>query len=384
MVSVKFIPFVLKQLSRRRVRTLLTLLGVATSMFLFSAVQAMQSGVREATTATSKETTLVVYRQNRYCPFTSRLPQHYEQRIKTVAGVTGVVPIQIAVSNCRASLDVVTFRGVPSEQAESMFKRSLRVESGSIDGWLQRTDAALLGKTLAERRGLKVGDTFQAAAVTVTVAGIVDSDREQNRNVAYVHLPFLQQSAGLRKLGVVTQFNVTVDDPANLERVAKSIDAEFASDPDPTSTSSEQAFVARAAQDVIRVVEFTKYLGWACLIAVLALVANAIVLSVQDRVKEHAVLQTLGYKPTMIGRLVITEGLVVGVLGGLLGTAVAAGALAWRTMSLTTEGLSITVRSDPWIVATGLLISAALGIVAGLVPAWQASRRQIVECFRAV
>ncbi len=384
MVPLKFIPLVFKQLTRRRIRTLLTLVGVATSMFLFSAVQAMQSGVHEATTATSKETTLVVYRQNRYCPFTSRLPQHYEQRIKAVPGVTGVVPIQIVVSNCRASLDVVTFRGVPAEQAEDVFRKSLRIEEGSIDAWRQRNDAALLGKTLAERRGLKVGDNFQAAAVTVTIAGIVDSDREQDRNVAYVHLPFLQQSAGIRKLGVVTQFNVTVDDPANLERVGKAIDAEFVSDPDPTSTSSEQAFVARAAQDVIRVVEFTKYLGWACLLAVLALVANAIVLSVQDRMKEHAVMQTLGYNPAMIGRLVITEGLIVGILGGVLGTALAAGVLAWRTMSLTTEGLSISVRSDPWIVITGLGISATLGVFAGLVPAWQASRRQIVDCFRAV
>ena len=116
----------------------------------------------------------------------------------------------------------------------------------------------------------------------------------------------------------------------------------------------------------------------------LALVANAIVLSVQDRVKEHAVLQTLGYKPAMIGQLVITEGLLVGILGGVIGTVLAAGVLAWRTMSLTTEGLSISVRSDPWIILTGLGISAALGVVAGLVPAWQASRRQIVDCFRAV
>lgn len=384
MIAARYIPLVVKQLTRRRVRTLLTLLGVATAMFLFTAVQAMQSGVREATTATASETTLIVYRQNRYCPFSSRLPQHYEQRIAGVPGVTGVVPVQVVVSNCRASLDVVTFRGVPAERAEAVFRRSLRIEDGSLDQWLARGDAALIGKTLAERRGLRVGDRFQAAAVTVAVAGIVDSDREQDRNVAYVHLPFLQQSAGLRKLGVVTQFNVTVDDPAHLERVATAIDAEFATDPDPTSTSSEQAYVARAAQDVIRVVAFTKYLGWACLVAVLALVGNAIVLGVQDRVKEHAVLQTLGFKPRMIGQLVITEGLLVGLLGGLIGTAGAAAGLAWRTMTLTTEGLSISVRSDPQIVVIGLIVSAALGVLAGLVPAWQASRRRIVECFRAV
>jgi putative ABC transport system permease protein len=384
MVQARYFPLVLRQLSRRRMRTALTLMGVTMAMFLFSTVQAMQNGVHEATTVSAKETTLVVYRQNRYCPFASRLPQHYEQRIARVQGVTGVVPIQIVVSNCRAGLDVVTFRGVPVEQAAEVFRKTLRIESGSIDEWLLRSDAALVGQTLAARRGLKVGDRFQAASVTVTVAGIVDSDREQDRNVAYVHLPFLQQSAGIRKLGIVTQFNVTVDDPSNLEKVARAIDAEFASDPDPTSTSSEQAFVARAAQDVIRIVEFTKYLGWACLIAVLALVANAIVLSVQDRVKEHAVMQAIGYSPARIGRLVLTEGLVVGLIGGMIGTGVAAGILAWRTMTLTSEGLSISVRSDLSIVLTGLCISAALGVMAGLVPAWQASRRRIVECFRAM
>ncbi len=384
MIAPKFVPFVLKQLARRRVRTALTLLGVATAMFLFTAVQAMQAGVREATTVSAKETTLVVYRQNRYCPFTSRLPQHYERRIAVVPGVTGVVPIQIVVSNCRASLDVVTFRGVPPEQAQAVFEKTLKIMNGSMADWSSRSDAALVGRTLAERRGLKVGDRFQAAAVTVTVAGVVDSDREQDRNVAYVHLPFLQQSAGLRTLGVVTQFNVTIDDPSRLEAVAKAIDAEFATDADPTSTSSEQAFVARAAVDVIRVVDFTQWLGWGCLAAVLALVANAIVLSVQDRVKEHAVLQTIGYKPRLIGQLVVTEGLLVGLLGGLLGTLLAAAVLAWRTFSLTTEGLSISVRSDSWIIVTGLGISAVLGVLAGAVPAWQASRRQIVECFRRV
>jgi putative ABC transport system permease protein len=384
MVVPRFIPLVLKQLARRRVRTALTLAGVATAMFLFTAIQAMQSGVRDATEAGARETTLIVYRENRYCPFTSRLPQHYEQRIARLPGVTSVLPTQIVVSNCRASLDVVTFRGVPPESAERAFAKSFQIVSGSVQDWLKRSDAALLGRTFAQRRGLKVGDRFQAAGVTVTVAGVIESDREQDQNVAYVHLPFLQRSAGLRKQGIVTQFNVTVNDPSRLEPVARAIDAEFANDPDPTSTSSEQAFVARAAQDVIRIVGFTRYVAWGCLAAVLALVANAIVLSVQDRVREHAVLQTLGYRGTLIARLIISEGALVGVIGGVLGTLIAATLLTYRTFSLTTEGLSINVKSDPMIIVLGLALSAVLGVLAGLVPAWQASRRQIVECFRAV
>ena len=113
MLSTKYIPLVLKQVVRHRTRTVLTLLGVATAMFLFSAVQAMQRGVEEATQATAADTTLVVYRENRFCPATSRLPEYYLDRIKRIDGVQSAVPMKIEVTNCRASLDVVTFRSVP-------------------------------------------------------------------------------------------------------------------------------------------------------------------------------------------------------------------------------------------------------------------------------
>src|SRR5919112_265514 len=115
MLRLKYIPLVLKQVTRHRTRTLLTVAGVATAMFLFCAVQAMQSGVEQATQQTAKDTTLVVYRENRFCPATSRLPEYYGERIAKVPGVVGVVPVRIDVTNCRTSLDVVTFRGVPPE-----------------------------------------------------------------------------------------------------------------------------------------------------------------------------------------------------------------------------------------------------------------------------
>lgn len=384
MLHPRFIPFVWKQVVRRPARTLLTVLGVATAMFLFCAVQAMQAGVREVTETTAKETTLVVYRQNRYCPFTSRLPQHYEQRLARVPGVAAVVPMQIVVSNCRTSLDVVTFRGVPEDRLISAYGGGFEFVSGSLAEWRRRTDAALVGETLASRRGLRVGDRFDAAGVTVTVAGIIRSDRPQDQNVAYVHLPFLQQTAGMRKLGVVTQFNVKVSEPSKLEEVAKAIDAEFARDPDPTSTSSEQAFVARAAQDVVRIVGFTRWLGWGCLAAVLALVGNAIVLGVQDRVREHAVLQTLGFAGSLIARLIVAEGMLVGLLGGAVGTVLAVAVVRWGQFAVSAEGLSVPVKASMTVGVTGLILSALLGILAGLVPAWQASRREITQSFRAV
>jgi len=347
MVALKFIPLVAKQILRQRARTLLTLAGVTSAMFLFVTVQAMQAGVQAATSSSAKDTTLVVYRKERYCPFTSRLPQSYLDRIARLPGVESVVPMKIVVSNCRTSLDVVTFRGVPKEEFSKGIVPRLKLASGSLEQWQRRSDAALLGETLARRRGLKVGDRFEAAGITVYVAGIVRSDEPQDQNVGYVHLDFLQFASGSRAGGIVTQFNVKVSDPAQLEPVARAIDELFAADQEPTHTSPEKAFVARAASDVIEIVRFMGWLGWGCLAAVLALIANAIVLAVQSRIRDHAILQTLGYHRGLIARLIVTEGLLLSLAGGGLGTALALVVLSRSGLALSVDGLSIPFAYGP-------------------------------------
>jgi len=379
----KFWPLVLKQVVRHRVRSLLTIGGVAIAMYLFVAIQAMQRGVAETTQASAADTTLVVYREDRFCPFTSRLPEYYLPKIERIEGVVSAVPLRVVVSNCRASLDVVTFRGAPSDRFASTIGRDAKVVSGSLEGWRRRSDAALVGRTLAARRGLKVGDQFDAAGITAYVAGVIESDQAQDQNVAYVHLDFLQQQAD-RRLGTVTQFNVKVDDPAKLEAVAAEIDALFASAEAPTTTRSEKAFVAQVAGDMIELIGFTRYLGWGCLVAVLALVANAIVLSVQDRIKEHAILQTLGYPGGLIGRLIVTEAVVLGLIGGVAGAGAALLTIQLTRVSFSVDGLSIPIDADPALLGMGMLIAVMLGVLAGAAPAIQAARRPIAACFRAV
>lgn len=382
MLAPRFLPLVAKQVYRHPTRTALTLGGVAVAMFLFVAVQAMQAGVQQATQATAADTTLVVYRQNRFCPATSKLPEYYGDRIARVPGVASVTPVKIVVNNCRTSLDVVTFRGLPEEKLVAQAGR-FDIIDGSVQQWTSRTDAALVGDVLATRRGWKVGDRFDAAGVTCYVAGIIRSEEPQDRNVAFVHLPFLQQATD-KKLGTVTQFVVKVSDPNRIEQVARAIDAEFKSDPEPTSTSAEKAFVARAANDVVRIVGFTQWLGWGCLAAVLALVANAITLAVQDRIREHAVLQTLGYTGGLLIRLIVAEGLLLGLLGGLIGAAAAWLLVTYGGFALSSEGFSVQMTAGAATIAAGLIISGVLGLLAGLVPAIRASRRDIVGCFRAV
>jgi len=353
-------------------------------MFLYCGVQAMQAGAEAVTRSAGDDNVLIVYRKDRYCPFASQMPQSYEQRIAGIAGVESVVPMRIVVSNCRTSLDVVTFRGLPEASFAGEHGRRPNLLSGSLSDWQSRSDAVLLGETLALRRGLKVGDRFSAAGITVYVAGVLRSDHPQEQNVAYAHLSFIQFASGSRAGGVVTQFNVRVRDPVEMERVAEAIDAEFAADAEPTHTRPEKAFVAQAAGDVLEIVAFTRWLGLGCLAAVLALVANAILLAVQHRVREHAVLATLGYRGGLIARLVVSEGLLLSVVGGGVGALMALAVVRWGRFSLSVEGLSVPVLFPPQVLAWGMVICVAVGILAGLVPGWMAARRSIVECFRAV
>lgn len=383
MSPMRYLPYILRQLIRNRVRSLLTLAGIATAMFLFTAVLAMQRGVESVTRATAADTTLVVYRKDRFCPATSSLPQDYAPRIARIEGVVSVLPVQIVVTNCRTSLDVVTFRGVPREAFLADRGEGLMVVSGSSEEWLRRTDASLVGQSLAARRGLRPGMTFDAAGITTYVAGIIRSDDPQDQNAAYAALEFVQR-AGRDRTGLVTQFNVKVSDPSRLDAVASAIDEMFRTASEPTSTSTEKAFIGRVADDVIELVGFAGWLGIGCLAAVMALIANAIVLSVQSRIAEHAVLQTLGYGSRLIASLIVAEGALLALAGGTIGAAAAVGVSAYGQFALSVEGQSIPIVAGPSLLATGVGLCAAIGIVAGLVPAWQASRRPIAACFRAV
>ena len=163
--------------------------------------------------------------------FSSRLPQYYEDRIEQVEGVSSVIPIQIHVSNCGASLDVVTFRGIPRDSINDALAKDATISGGSIEDWKHRGDGAIVGSSLAKRRGIKVGDRFSAAGVEVFVAAIQETDQPQDKNAALVQLPFLQEAARKGGTGtIVTQFNVQVTDPTKLNEVASSIDDVFTND----------------------------------------------------------------------------------------------------------------------------------------------------------
>lgn len=379
--AIRLLGLAAKQLLRHRVRTLLTLLGVASGMFLYTTISTVQRSLDRATRLQAGDSTLVVYRENRFCPSTSRLPDFYEGEIRAISGVRDVIPIKITVNHCGASLDVITFRGVPPE-ALVRYAPEVQVIDGSYEAWKGLDDGALVGRKFAARWGLKPGDSFEAAGVRVTISGIIDSPHPQDNQVGYVHLPFLQQ-ASRHGLGIVTQFNVRVDDPDRLEAVAAAIDTRFRHESEPTITRPERAFFAHTARELIDLIQFTAWIGLGAVVAVLGLLGNALLLVVRGRVKEHAILQTLGFPRSAIGFLVLAEGAQLGLVGGAAGIGLAVAFLTWRPLSMGNEGQILLLTPDRGLVGIGLLLAFILGLIATLWPAWVAMRKPIVESLRS-
>lgn len=370
-----------KQVWRHPVRSVLTIAGVALGMFLFTAVETMQQALHTAISGRAGDTTLIVYRENRFCPFTSMLPEYYQQNIAEIPGVKHVTPIKVVVNNCGTSLDVVTFRGLPSEDFERFAAKNIKINEGSLENWQRRSDAALIGEILARRRGLSVGDRFDAAGVTATVAGIISSQQAADQDVAYVHLDFLQRQAR-GGLGVVTQFNVQVDSHEQLESVAAAIDQAFDHAEEPTHTRPQNAFIAQTAKDLVALIGFTRWIGLGAVIAVLALVCNTVLLSIRSRVTEHAILQTLGFDDSALMCMVLIEGLLFGIAGAICGVGLAAGMLHYGGWSIASEGIALVFTPSWSLLGKSILAGIGLGLLAALIPALQARHQPIVSNLR--
>ena len=126
---LRFIPYILKTLWRHRTRTLLTISGTAVAMFVFTFVGAVQEGLDLLLNDQRQDRSLIVFQANRFCPSTSKLPEDYALGIRKLPGIKDAVPIKVFMNNCRASLDLVVFHGLP---AEALLKiRALKLASGA-------------------------------------------------------------------------------------------------------------------------------------------------------------------------------------------------------------------------------------------------------------
>lgn len=376
----RFFPYILKTLWRHRSRTMLTVTGSAVALFVFCFVGAVQEGMNDLQRRQEASGSLITFQANKFCPATSHLPQDYDQKISNLGGVRDVVPIQVFTNNCRASLDVVVFYGIPPEKLRSA--RDFELTSGSWDEFRQHQGAAVAGEAVAQRRGLSVGDRFSIGDLSVTIAGIYRSDDPAEENYIYSHLEFLQRSKGMDLTGTVTQLEILLEEGEDAEAHCLEVDALFRSGPVETSTRPKGVFQARSLGDLTQLISMAHYLGYACVGLVLSLVATTTVMSVQDRIREHAVLQTLGFSGPQVFRIVMVESIVLSLVGGLIGVTGSLLTLSFSSLSVGAEAVTIAFTPSFRLAAIGIAVSAVAGLLAGLAPAYSAARAEIVPALR--
>jgi putative ABC transport system permease protein len=350
-------------------------------MLLFVLVESLSAGLDAALSGSQAARTLIVYRKNRYCPQTSFLPERYTRLIADVPGVASVLPVKVFLSNCRASLDIAAFQGAPVERL--LATRDIELVAGSLASFEGERDAALLGREFATRRGFEVGDRFRIGSIDVKVAGVFASSQPVEEGVILTHLEYLQRAGPVDRLGTVTQFEVKVDDAANAEAIAKRIDGIFATAEEPTDTRSQLAFLETATRDLREILRFGRLLALACVAVVLALVANTIVMSVQERVRELGVLRTIGWRGGRLVALVVLEALAYALAGALLGLVAAVVLIRVSHLSIGAEGVPVAFVVSQAVVLRGLGLALLASLLAAVAPAVRVARMPIVGALRS-
>jgi putative ABC transport system permease protein len=377
---LKFAPYIFKTLWRHRSRTVLTVSGSAVALFVFCFVGAIQEGMNDLQRRQAARGSLVAFQANKFCPATSHLPQDYAQQIAKLDGVRDVVPIQVFTNNCRASLDVIVFYGLPPEKLRTA--RDFELVAGSWADFENHQDSAVIGRAVAGRRDKKVGDKFDVGDLSVNIAAIFSSDDPAEENYIYSHLDFLQRGKGLNLVGTVTQHEILLDEGVDAVAKCREIDDMFRGGPVQTDTRPKGVFQAKSLGDLTQLIGMAHYLGYACVGLVLALVATTTIMSVQDRVTEHAVLQTLGFSGPRVFGLVLSESFLLGTMGGIVGVGAAMLVLKLSRLAIGAEAVTIAFTPSLALATTGIVLAVCSGLLAGLVPAWHAARTEIVPALR--
>jgi putative ABC transport system permease protein len=379
-------PLIWKNSVRNKRRSALTILSIGASLCLLGVLGALYHSLFNSQATAAEAHRLVV--RNRIS-LANPLPISYRERIKQVPGVEEVVLWQWYGGTYKDSRDPANFFarfGIsPVEKMDSVYPDYV-VPPDQRKAFVQERTACLLGKKTAERHKLKIGDRVHLVGdifpvnLDLTIRGIFEGVSDSESLI--FHYEYLNEGLSARRADSIGTFVIKMQRPEDASTITKTIDDMFRNSPQQTKTETEKAFQLSFLAFLGNVKLFLLAICSAVTFTILLVAGNTMAMSVRERVREVGILKTIGFTPGGVLSLILGESVIISLLGGLLGLALAAIiCAAMRQMPSTFANMS-QMSIPPHIAAICLAVAVLIGLVSCVVPAWTAARRPIVQSLR--
>jgi len=365
---------ILKNLFRRKGRTILTLVGISIGVAAIVALGAMAEGMRAGYTAMARgsRADLVITQRGAYDITIGGVDEAVAEQLLAwpeVADVTGML-----MGNVKAEDAPYFFIFGYDPQGFAIEHFKIVEGQGLSEAQGVRGKPCLLGRVAARSFDKDVGDTLHITGGAFRIVGIYETGDAFEEGGAVI--PLKEAQTLLLQPRRVSLFYIRLRDPDDEARLQTRVEQRL---PDlMLSTTSE--FADR--QQMVEIME-----GFALGIALLAVViggvgmANTLFMSVFERTREIGLLRAVGWRRGRVLRLILGESLALSLLGGLVGIGLGVAAVTLMRGLIPFFGV-LGVSFPPELFIRALVTVAVLGLVGGAYPAWWASRLLPLEDLR--
>lgn len=377
-----------RNLSRRRSRSLLTVLGIVLAIGFTVGLLSISEGVMRSIDEmfhSSGPDLFVVPKNVSKMPFgfqgTATLDADMAEAVERVPGVALVEPVYLAFSpeggGAGFGHAMTMVSGIPDDRFFRM-RPSAEVEQGR---WIRDTDGpvVVLGGMVAENVEKGLGGHLELiTGQKLEIIGILRKDGEAYDMFAYAPLKSLQKMFGGR--GRVSYFLVKSAGDADMEEVSARLAEAF-----PEQDIQSMNDIVQQAKKMMGIARGIHF-GVSCFALIIGVlfVACTMIMSVAERVREFATLRVIGAPGRYVAKLIIAESITLSAIGGAFGCLfgyILSKLIDWMIFHFFGETFFSTFVS-PRIFLTGLVIAVIIGAFAGLFPAYMIMKRNLADSLR--
>ena len=385
---MKFLPLVWRNLLRRKVRTVFTILSIFIAFVLFGVLMAIRMAFTMGVDMAGQGRLMVIDKVSIINP----LPASYEQQLKQIEGVQEVTHSNWFGGYYQEVKNQFATFAVDPESWLRVYPKEFDLPDDQKKAWFADRTGAIVGADTAKKYGWKVGQKVPIQGTIYrrpdggpwefTIDGIYDSKLKGADKTNFIfNYQFLRETIPAQS-GFRDKYNwyvFTIADPDRAPQIAAKIDAMFANSPSETKTNTEKAFVSDWAKQVGDIGKIMVWIVGMALFTILLVTGNTMAQAVRERTNELAVLKTLGFGDGRILLMVLLESTLIAVVGGAFGLGVA---YLLISRGDPTGGLLPAFYFPSQDVVAGIALVLFLGLAAGSLPALQAGRLRIVDALR--